>query len=31
MIDEMVEFGLPGKAERWQMIAMYIEKYLLNP
>lgn len=30
-IDEMVEFGLPGADERKKMIAMYIEKYLLNP
>lgn len=30
-IDEMVEFGLPGLEERKKMIAMYIEKYLLNP
>ena len=30
-IDEMVEFGLPGAHERKKMIAMYIEKYLLNP
>lgn len=30
-IDEMVEFGLPEAHERRKMIAMYIEKYLLNP
>lgn len=30
-IDEMVEFGLPGEHERRKMIALYIEKYLLNP
>ena len=30
-IDEMVEFGLPADHERRKMIAMYIEKYLLNP
>ncbi len=30
-IDEMVEFGLPAAHERKKMIAMYIEKYLLNP
>jgi ATPase family AAA domain-containing protein 3A/B len=30
-IDEMVEFDLPGPEERKKMIAMYIEKYLLNP
>jgi len=30
-IDEMIEFGLPGPEERKTMIAMYIEKYLLNP
>lgn len=30
-IDEMVEFDLPGSEERRKMIAMYIEKYLLNP
>ena len=26
-----VEFGLPAAHERKKMIAMYIEKYLLNP
>ena len=30
-IDEMVEFGLPAAHERRKMVAMYIEKYLLNP
>ena len=30
-IDEMVEFGLPGETERRKMIALYVEKYLLNP
>ena len=30
-VDEMVEFDLPGVEERRQMIALYIEKYLLNP
>jgi len=30
-IDEMVEFALPGESERRKMIALYIEKYLLNP
>jgi ATPase family AAA domain-containing protein 3A/B len=30
-IDEMVEFALPGEEERRKMVAMYIEKYLLNP
>lgn len=30
-IDEMVEFDIPGADERKKMIAMYIEKYLLNP
>lgn len=30
-VDEMVEFDLPGPEERRKMIAMYIEKYLLNP
>lgn len=30
-IDEMVEFELPGKAERAKMIALYLEKYILNP
>jgi ATPase family AAA domain-containing protein 3A/B len=30
-IDEMVSFDLPGPEERKKMIAMYIEKYLLNP
>lgn len=30
-VDEMVEFDLPGDGERRRMIAMYIEKYLLNP
>lgn len=30
-VDEMVEFDLPGPRERRKMIAMYIDKYLLNP
>jgi len=30
-IDEMVEFELPGEVERRRMIAMYLEKYLVNP
>lgn len=30
-IDEMVEFHLPSAHERRRMIAMYIDKYLLNP
>ena len=30
-VDEMVEFDLPGEAERRDMITTYIEKYLLNP
>lgn len=30
-IDEMVQFELPAAHERRKMIAMYIEKYLLNP
>lgn len=30
-IDEMVEFDLPGAQERKKMVAMYVEKYLLNP
>jgi len=30
-VDEMVEFDLPGPEERRKMIAIYIEKYLLNP
>jgi ATPase family AAA domain-containing protein 3A/B len=30
-VDEMVEFDMPGPQERKEMIAMYIEKYLLNP
>lgn len=30
-IDEMVDFGLPSAHERKKMIAMYIDKYLLNP
>jgi ATPase family AAA domain-containing protein 3A/B len=30
-VDEMVEFNLPGVEERQQMIAMYIDKYLINP
>jgi ATPase family AAA domain-containing protein 3A/B len=30
-IDEMVEFHLPEAHERKKMIAMYIDKYLLNP
>ncbi len=29
-VDEMVEFDLPEAHERKKMIAMYIEKYLLN-
>lgn len=30
-IDEMISFDLPAPEERRSMIAMYIEKYLLNP
>jgi ATPase family AAA domain-containing protein 3A/B len=30
-IDEMVSFDLPGTEERRRMIAMYIDKFLLNP
>jgi ATPase family AAA domain-containing protein 3A/B len=30
-IDEMVSFDLPGSEERRKMIAMYIDKFLLNP
>mmetsp|Transcript_80121 Transcript_80121/g.162169 ORF Transcript_80121/g.162169 Transcript_80121/m.162169 type:complete len:577 (-) Transcript_80121:63-1793(-) len=30
-VDEMVEFNLPGVDERRQMIAMYIDKYLIKP
>ena len=30
-IDEMIEFDLPKEHERKKMIAMYIDKYLLNP
>ena len=30
-IDEMVEFGLPDTNERRRMIAMYMERYLLQP
>jgi len=30
-VDEMVEFDLPGIEERRQMIAMYIDKYLIKP
>lgn len=30
-IDEMVPFDQPGPLERKRMIAMYIDKYLLNP
>jgi len=30
-VDEMVEFDLPGAEERRQMIAMYIDKYLIKP
>ena len=30
-IDEMVDFELPGESERRKMIALYVEKYLLNP
>ena len=30
-IDEMVAFDLPGAEERKRMIAMYIDKYILNP
>lgn len=30
-VDEMVEFGLPATDERRKMIALYIDKYLINP
>lgn len=30
-IDEMIDFDLPGESERRKMIALYVEKYLLNP
>jgi ATPase family AAA domain-containing protein 3A/B len=30
-VDEMVEFGLPSKTERKQLIVQYMEEYLLNP
>ena len=30
-VDEMVPFNPPGAQERKRMIAMYIDKYLLNP
>jgi ATPase family AAA domain-containing protein 3A/B len=30
-VDEMVQFDLPGHAERRKMIALYLERYLLNP
>lgn len=30
-VDEMVPFDLPGPEERRKMIALYLEKYLLNP
>jgi ATPase family AAA domain-containing protein 3A/B len=30
-VDEMVEFGNPDADERRRMIAMYLDKYLLNP
>lgn len=30
-VDEMVEFDLPGVEERREMIAMYIDKYLIKP
>jgi ATPase family AAA domain-containing protein 3A/B len=30
-VDEMVEFDMPGIDERRKMIAMYVDKYLLNP
>lgn len=30
-VDEMVEFDLPASDERRKMIAMYIDKYLINP
>lgn len=30
-VDEMIEFDLPSVEERRKMIAMYIEKFLLNP
>jgi ATPase family AAA domain-containing protein 3A/B len=30
-VDEMVEFGTPDHDERRKMIALYMDKYLLNP
>jgi len=30
-IDEMVEFGLPGEAERAKMLKQYFEKYISKP
>jgi ATPase family AAA domain-containing protein 3A/B len=30
-VDEMVEFDNPDESERRRMIAMYVDKYLLNP
>jgi AAA+ superfamily predicted ATPase len=30
-IDEMVEFALPGHAERTRMLELYFEKYITNP
>jgi len=30
-LDEMVEFGLPGKQERERLIMLYFDKYVLTP
>jgi ATPase family AAA domain-containing protein 3A/B len=30
-VDEMVEFGNPDADERRRMVALYLDKYLLNP
>lgn len=30
-LDEMVEFGLPGKEERERLIMLYFDKYVLTP
>merc|ERR1719222_1536240 len=30
-IDEMVEFGLPAESERREMIASYVDRYLIKP
>lgn len=30
-LDEMVEFGLPGKEERERLMMLYFDKYVLTP